>query len=328
MYSFGTFTKKKSSEVKMSIAEVGPVSDIDIRLREETAEVQQFYNEPIDFSKIRSPRANLNVSPRRINVLPITNPLIDIPLSLSNDDYKLQQREQNLLANTIAGFPNQPPTSPKRKAPIRNKPLVLPQNRIVGTPSDLIDVKVPVTSSVAPPISTVLTIPEPTYIDNNEDEIITTILNEYVSISAITGNDSFYHAFLKAFYPPYNTIQGIEYRTNLVNKFKNDLIKLLGVANNYETVGFYDDRKYSYAELKTDVQRLAPTFGMIQFISKTIGINIIIVDNQLNVLYDTNNADFDYIIYLVTNDNANYGVLGRIGIKGIVTVFTGRINVR
>lgn len=325
MYYYGTFTKKKiSSSKKMNFS--NQISDIDATLLAEEQEEQQELKEPLDFSKIRSPRANLSTSPRdfsrgaKFEILPISNPLLPIPLGLSEEDLIIKSDFDN-SKNSVSNFVNARITNTHKT--LVTKPLQLPLNKIAGIPifeSEKNSV-VRYTDLAVPSTQKILV--SPNHIETAEDDAVLTVQNDIVWVNTISNHNSFYHALLKSFYPLYANKSGYEYRENIVNNLRSDLSKLVTVDDNYQNLLEDLDQK----DLSiNDVQNLFLNpeefdLGLVRFISKAIGIDIIIYTG-FTPIYDAQNTDADYVVLLYMSEINDFKIIGKLKSVGVQTVFS------
>ena len=359
LYSYGIFWKSNSKNLSESgnlIQEFempmssGP-SDIDQQLIAETRELQQEQVEPLDFSKIRSPRANLSLSPRRVQILPINNPLLPIPLGLSDEDRKIELDINNsMVEQVIPVTPKGKLILPTNKLVLPTNKLVLPANKIVGVPvfeaktatiQRYTTLGVPSTVQISVPIPQAepsLSLQESPLLNSPinipvDDQVYNSSLDSVVYISTVSNYDSFYQAILKSFYPAYADVAGYGYRSNLITQFKQDLRDLVQMDDNYQGLknllgnqsltvsqvqALFSQSSLQEAKLLQTPRNLPvpsqSNFNILlsHFISRAIGINIVIYDNNFHLIYDAQNTEADYVI-LLYNFDTDYWVIGRQG---------------
>jgi hypothetical protein len=268
-----------------------------------------------DFSQIKSPRANLINSPRQINILPITNTLVDIEEKEYNTDLVPVSKTISTVGKS-------------RSTPLGGTPVSLTETLSVN--SSLIPEKVATTETLPPIIEEVANIPSTIYnllsdeskellavnklnqkivqeadfeeikeevlpiISANteaEDDQVIPVFENVVKIRTINKSSGFFHALLKAIYPKYNQVSGIKYRMQLVKKFRAQLSKILDYNDEknsgytyYQTLSqitkkFYPDlEQISLTEYKTLLnsdQDLAE--DIFEFTAYVLGIGLYLV---------------------------------------------------
>jgi hypothetical protein len=237
-----------------------------------------------NFSQIKSPRANLITTPRNINILPIRNTLVDIKIQDYSDE--VLNSAQNNTINTIGRVKGIP----------------------IGGSSISLDTSIPITSSIVTndnfkAVFSLLNDEAKELVSMNklnkdfetsqnleslseqilpfaevkkdaDDDTLQPLFENIVKISTISGVDSFFHAFLKSFYPGYNEVSGIAYRNKLVREFRRELSTILTYA---------DEKNPGFTYYDTLLKFTAETFP--EYASKSIEEykNLLLSDSSVNI---------------------------------------------
>ena len=195
----------------------------------------------------------------------------------------------------------------------KNKKIL---NREVGVP------QLPAENTTIQPVS-IITVP---YIENRIQNLqISNITEDVYQLDDIIFAVScinFYDTLFKAIYPKYAETAGNIYKNTIISKFKDDLIKLLKVGNNLDTLNQYLNTKFNLSEMEKYIQSTNEVeYGLMKFICRILLIGVKVFDKNLDIIYDINIPETDYTVLMMLDGN-DYYLLTKLTDKYLQAIFT------